>query len=427
MNIASTVPERDARYETTLPDAYNSDFVGTRRVATLLLLIMAAIFAATHVWHSDELWVQLLRAFCEAGLVGGLADWFAVTALFRRPLGLPIPHTAIIPNNRSRIGRSLGSFIEKNFLTPEILETGQINLSLYFLNWAEKSDNRSRLMAGLKRVLPKAIAGLRSADLQGVFAEIFKHEITKVNVAQLFARALTLVKQANAENRVIDEAVSLGREFFRANQTWIRESIKDASPWFIPDYVDQKIFEAIVIKTEQTLTDALEDPQHELRKRLLAAFDNFIVQLETSPKYRAMGEELKATVLASQAFHGFFGSIKGSLLDALLKDMNSQGSKSFSALEEAITRTLQLMARDHGLQNRINQIIRSAVTDIVGGNRKQIVELIARTVESWDATSLVERLESQVGRDLQYIRMNGTIVGGLVGVLIYGLSTLLAR
>jgi uncharacterized membrane-anchored protein YjiN (DUF445 family) len=226
---------------------------------------------------------------------------------------------------------------------------------------------------------------------------------------------------------LLDEVLQQLQEFFRSHRLWFREQLRQASPWFVPEFVDRKIFDAIAAKTEQTFGDALANKQHEFRKRLLESLYNVIIKLESSPDLRAKGEELKRVVLASEGFRAYVASLRDDLLRAIDADVSKRDSLIVQALQRALQNVVDTVADSPRLQHKLNRIIRGMLSTLVGKESTYVADLIAKTIESWDSKTLVAKLEEQVGDDLQYIRVNGTIVGGLVGLALYGASAYLLR
>lgn len=396
-------------------------------VATLLLVAMAATFCLSCRFLDQGEWVRVVRAFSEAALVGALADWFAVTALFRRPLGLPIPHTGIIPNNKVRIGKSLGLFVQRNFLTAEVLEGQVVNISGTIARFLRNAANRERIVAKVRALIPQGVQVLHDDDIKVFLNSQVEGLVQKTDLARASAKVLRALTSNQMHEVLLDEVLQQLQEFFRSHRLWFREQLRQASPWFVPEFVDRKIFDAIAAKTEQTFGDALANKQHEFRKRLLESLYNVIIKLESSPDLRAKGEELKRVVLASEGFRAYVASLRDDLLRAIDADVSKRDSLIVQALQRALQNVVDTVADSPRLQHKLNRIIRGMLSTLVGKESTYVADLIAKTIESWDSKTLVAKLEEQVGDDLQYIRVNGTIVGGLVGLALYGASAYLLR
>jgi len=388
-------------------------------IATGLLVVMGVLFVVSHLWTGEAAWVHAVRAFSEAAMVGALADWFAVTALFRYPLGIPIPHTAIIPSNKARIGRSLGQFVQSNFLSREVLEGEVVNISGILARWLSQPTNRARIVRRVRALLPRMLESVEEGELRTFLDKQFEEVFSRVDLAKATGRLLRLLTSNDMHEVVLDEVVRQARGFFRSNQDWFRSQLREASPWFVPDFVDRRIFESILSKTEDTLGKALTDRQHELRQRIHGAMSALITKLESSVEAQQKGEELRDMLLANEVFRGYITVLRDGLLKELKADITSDGSHLAHALERTLANFVTTMSASEEMQRRLNRGIRSVLHTLVGEQGGHVADLISRTIDSWDASTIVNKLEEQVGSDLQYIRINGTIVGGLVGLLLY--------
>lgn len=388
-------------------------------VATALLLAMAGLFVACQLLLDVYPGLAPVRAFAEAALVGALADWFAVTALFRHPLGVPIPHTAIIPRNKSRIGRSLGLFVQRNFLTEKALEGESLNITGAVARWLETPANRKNITNRITTLLPKIISSLEEQEAK-TFVDVQVDEfVRRIDFAKTGAKLFRTLTANGMHEVLLDEMVEHSRGFFRSNKEWFRRELREASPWFVPDFVDKRIFNAIVDKTEDTFSRALSDRNHELRRRLHGSVLIFIEKLETSDEFRVKGEKLKETVLSSEVFRGYVGSLRDSFLQGMKNDALSDTSLLAATIDRILANFVTTMKASPALQHRMDSFMRGVLRAAFGEESSHVADLISRTIEGWDTKTLVSKLEEQVGNDLQYIRINGTIVGGLVGLVLY--------
>jgi uncharacterized membrane-anchored protein YjiN (DUF445 family) len=371
-------------------------------VATILLISMGALFVT-----------------CQ------LADWFAVTALFRHPLGVPIPHTAIIPRNKSRIGRSLGLFVQRNFLTEKALEGESLNITGAIARWLETPANRQTITNRIATLLPKIISSLEEREVKAFVDNQVEEFIRRVDFAKTGAKLFRTLTANEMHEVMLDEMVENARGFFRSNKEWFRRELREASPWFVPDFVDKRIFNAIVDKTEDTLSKALADKNHELRRRLHGSVLIFIEKLETSEEFRVKGEKLKEALLSSEVFRGYISSLRDTFLQSIKSDAQSDSSLLVATIDRILANFVSTMKASPALQHRMDSFMRGVLRAAFGEQSSHVADLIARTIEGWDTKTLVSKLEEQVGNDLQYIRINGTIVGGLVGLLLYAVERLL--
>jgi uncharacterized membrane-anchored protein YjiN (DUF445 family) len=385
---------------------------------------MAGLFSLCSVFIDLYPWVGAVRSFSEAALVGALADWFAVTALFRHPLGLPIPHTAIIPRNKSRIGKSLGVFVQRNFLSKEALEGESLNITGAIARWLELPANRKNIVSRIASVLPKIISSLEEREVKVFVDQQVEDFIRRVDFAKAGAKLFRTLTANGMHEVMLDEVVEQSRGFFRANQEWFGRELREASPWFVPDFVDRKIFTSIVEKTEDTFSKALSDKNHELRKRLHGSILIFVEKLETSDDFQKKGEALKGVLLSSDIFRGYISSLRDAFLQSVKADAQSDTSLLAATIDRILKNFVATTKASPALQHRLDNFMRSVLRSAFGEQSNHVADLIARTIEGWDTKTLVSKLEDQVGNDLQYIRINGTLVGGLVGLFLYYIEKL---
>lgn len=394
-------------------------------VATGLLAAMAVLFLCCEALKGRYPELLAVRAFAEAALVGALADWFAVTALFRHPLGLPIPHTAIVPRNKSRIGRSLGTFVQRNFLSTEVLEGEALNITGAIARWVEVPKNRATIVHRVTDLIPRIISSLEEQEVKLFVDQQVEEFLRRVDFAKAGAKLFRALTANGMHEVMLDEVVQHSRGFFRANQEWFRREMREASPWFVPSFVDRKIFDSIVDKTEETLSKALTDRNHELRRRLYGSILIFVEQLETSEEFRKKGDSLRETLLASEVFRGYVSSLRDAFLQGIKNDAQSDASLLSATIDRILQNFVRTTNASPALQHRLDKFMRGVLRSAFGEQSNHVADLIARTIEGWDTKTLVSKLEEQVGNDLQYIRINGTLVGGLVGVALYFVGRLL--
>ncbi len=395
-----------------------------RRLATGLLLLMVAIFVAARLGEESVSWMGYIRSFAEAAMVGALADWFAVTALFRHPLGLPIPHTAIIPRNKDRLGASLGTFVQSNFLSPEILseKIAAWNIAGRVSQWLADSGNSAMVADRIAGAIPDVLTGLNDDDVNRFIEINITSRLRAVEVAPLAGSILQTLTANNKHQELFDAALRLAAGLLESNRDLIRHKIREESPWYVPGFVDNKIYEKIITKAEQTLADVNADPEHELRRQFHRATHDFIERLRTSPEYRDRGEQLKEDLLNHPIVQQYFSRVWSDVKQKILSDVANPDSSIREQIRRAVAGFGESIARDEAMRDKINNWIRDAAIGVLSSRREEIAALISDTVRRWDAQTVTRKMELQVGKDLQYIRINGTIVGGLVGLLIYTLS-----
>ena len=402
--------------------------VRMQRFALLLLVCAAIIFVVALVLqqHHDWVWLGYVRAAAEASVVGGVADWFAVTALFRHPLGIPIPHTAIVPARKDRIGRSLGNFVQQNFLDRTVVayKLSSLRLGDRAAQWLSEPANARSVTRVAAHALTSTANVLRDEDVQAFLERTAGDRLRSVQVAPLLGRALRLLTADGRHQELLDEALRLAARATEANDGLIREKVQEQTPWWVPNVVDRRISDRVVTGIGRTLAEVSGDPDHPLRQRFDEAVKSFIERLQSSPETIARAEAWKEELLADAAMREFLGTIwadiKRKLSDyaARTEDSEFEGGR----LELAMASLARNALDDPVLSEKLNAWIDYAVLAAVDASRTEIAQLISSTVSAWDPAETSRRIELQIGRDLQFVRINGTIVGGMVGLALYALT-----
>jgi uncharacterized membrane-anchored protein YjiN (DUF445 family) len=394
-----------------------------RTIATALLLLMTAIYLATRFAPANWVWARYVAAFAEAGMVGACADWFAVVALFRHPLGLPIPHTAIVPENKRRIGAALGRFITNNFLSPRIAlaRLSSIDAVGFAARWLEQERNARVLATAAGRLLPQALDLVPKAAFDEWVAMAARRGVEAVPAAPLASRALSILWAQGAAQALLDQGLDFVEGAVARNkETIVRQVSQQVWRW-IPKWVDNIIAEKVISGLAGALKE-MREPAHPWREQANALVGKLIDDLAHDPEMRARGETLKQEILANPAFaeqaQAMWRELEASLREDLPRNAEAIAAWAVAALG-ALGRWLE---EDEARRARINRLLRLLLLRVVLPRRAEIGAYIAEVVDNWDAATLVSRLELQVGKDLQYIRINGTLVGGLVGLLIFALT-----
>jgi len=397
-----------------------------RLVATALLVTVAGIFVYTTLITQPGFLTLLVRATAEAALVGGLADWFAVTALFRRPLGLPIPHTAILPRNKDRIGEGLAVFIERNFLTPDIVRAKlrSIDPARVLAEWLAVPTNANAVARRLVRMLPYLIRALDDQDFRLFVGESLGQHLAEIELAPLLGRGITVLSANGFHEILLDRVVDFCRQFLEQREDQLYEAAEaQRRRWWIPKAVNRQIAKAIIGGLKELLAK-LREPGTQPRRNLLDGIERLAGQLTTSPAHRARVEEAKLRLLEDAQVRAWLGSVWGEVRQALLADLASPQSRTDQALGAAILSLGSHLLDDAAMRKRINRSIEAILLELVPW-RTGLGQFITGVVKQWDVSSFTNRLELVVGRDLQYIRITGTLVGGLVGCVLYLLSVAL--
>ncbi|MEX0730690.1 MAG: DUF445 domain-containing protein [Aquisalimonadaceae bacterium] len=395
-----------------------------RRIAGACLLVAGLVFLFTYLLDAPGYWLLLVRAGAEAGLIGGIADWFAVTALFRRPLGLPIPHTAILPRNKDRLGEGLGRFVADNFLEPDMvlrrLEDAEPALRLG--QWLRERDNAALVAERLLVMAPDVLNAFDDREVRGFYADAFRDQAARVDLVPVAERLLRMVMEGRHHQQLFDRSVILARELLARNRQLIYQRVEERSSWWIPRRFDRRLAQAIVEGVEEWLTD-LSDAEHPSRLELDRALYAFTQQVHASEGARQRLDALRDQLLASPEVREMLETAWDDLRGNVLEGLNDPQSRFRHALIGSFQRFGQTLCDDSEARERLDGRFGLLLRELVLPFREQIGRFIADVVRSWDSETLSERLELAVGRDLQFIRINGTVVGALVGVVLFVVTT----
>ena len=399
-----------------------------RLLATLLLVLMTAIFIVTTAVKLDWPWIPYVRAFAEAGMVGACADWFAIVALFRRPLGLPIPHTGIVPNNKDRIGKALGNFITNNFLTAAVMNErlARIDMVSALARWLSEPANAKRLGDYVALQLPQIARSLPLPRIGELIGTIAQQAAQAVPAAPVASKLLAIVWAQGEAQALLAQAIEQSEAWLAGNKDVLTDKVSERSSRWIPKWIDRMIAEKVLNGLLGTLAE-MRDPLHPWRVELRKTVEKLIAELATDPQMRARAEDLKAELLASplliEQAKTLWTEVETGLVSGLPAHSEAIGEACARALRNAGT----WLQEDEERKAQLNRRIRIIGERFLLPYRVEIGAYIERVVRNWDSATLVDRLELQVGKDLQYIRINGTLVGGLVGLLIYVVSQWIAQ
>jgi Predicted membrane protein len=399
-----------------------------RTTATCLLAAMIALLLACVVCQAAYPWLEWPRAFAEAGTVGAIADWYAVVALFRYPCGIPIPHTAIIPRNQQRIAESLGSFVEENFLTPEVIvaRLSGFNAAEAVAGWLAVRENSAVIADVVAGSLPRLLDGMDETDVEHFFDRVVIPRLRTVEVSRVASQLLDILTEGNRHQPLLDRGLSAAETWLSANVNLIKAKFSEASkftPAPLDAYIVNKFVEGIVALTHEVVAD----PEHELRRRFDVAVQELSNNLRTSVAYRRFGRLLLRDCIR----HLEDGRYYRVLLDRVRAHVLADLGSGRSAVRDMITASFVSVGKGVASEPSIQRKLNAWWLDIAGllvlRHRHQLSALIADVVKGWDAKEVSRKLEAEIGRDLQYIRINGTFVGGAVGVLIHACVFLVLR
>ena len=401
---------------------------GMKIAATGLLVAMAAIYLVARAMEPAYPWLGWVKAFAEAGMVGGLADWFAVTALFRHPLGLPIPHTAIIPRNKDRIGDTLANFLKANFLIAPVVARRMRKLDLAgaagrFLQAPQGEENRIR--QGASRLIADIFEGLDDERLGGLVKSSIATRVRKMEVSPLLGGALASAINEDRHVPMLEAAIRWTARALDANESLSREMVKKRTNWVLKlAGIDTRIGDSIIEGMRKLTVEMHTDPAHPVRIRIEQALADLANDLQKNPETRARVEEWKNQLLDNRSVGLWMDALWERAREAVIKAARNPDAALAGKLGVVLKSMGQSLEKDVRIRAAINQFARRAVAGLAASYGSSIVTLVSETIRSWDARTITDRLESAVGRDLQYIRINGTLVGGSVGVLLHALDAL---
>lgn len=384
-----------------------------------LCVLLSAIICFLIANHYQIEW---LKAFSEAAMVGGIADWFAVVALFKHPLGIPIPHTALIPNNKDAIGQNLGTFVSDEFLIKEKLEikVDEFNFANKATTWLQEEKNATNIASLLvENVIPGIVKTIDDSDVKNFIQKQFEKKLQEMNFGEWIAIGLESLSKSDKQAQLITNVLTILAAELEANKTEIREKVKKETPWYTLGVADKKIADGVFNGLYEFLAMAKE-PESSIRKKINLYVLNFIDELKNSPEMQQKISTLIIEFTQKEEVQNYIGSIWQELKDAVLTDLEKgDDSKIKENLVQMICTLGVNIQNDGVMTTKINTFIKVDVLGILLRNKKAIGDLIATSVQSWDKKEISEKLELEVGRDLQFIRINGTVVGGIVGLVIY--------
>ncbi|MBS7230168.1 DUF445 domain-containing protein [Flavobacterium psychroterrae] len=366
--------------------------------------------------------IPMLQAFSEAAMVGGIADWFAVVALFRHPLGIPIWHTAIIPTKKNEIGENLGSFVSEEFLNREKLEIKleEFNFATKASDWLSQEENADKI-ANLVAVniIPGILKTIKDEDIKRFIQVQFKEKLEAINFGDWVALALEPLQKGQVKDQLITNVLEVMATELSNNKDLIRKKVKQSTPFLSFGLADKSISEGIFNGLYDFLNEA-KNPESEIRLKIDEYINDFLIKVRNSEEMRIKINNMILSFTSKKEvqdyINGIWDEIKLSITRDLDKGDQSSIKNSISGLIQTFGKGIQ---EDDVMINKINNFIKNDLLSILLNNKKVIGDLISSTVKSWDGKEVSEKLELEIGKDLQYIRINGTLVGGLIGIIIY--------
>jgi uncharacterized membrane-anchored protein YjiN (DUF445 family) len=400
--------------------------VGKRRATGLLIAVTVVFVVSTVLVHRAPWWAWV-QATAVASMVGGLADWFAVTALFRRPLGLPIPHTAIVVERKDRFAETLGSFVQESFLTPEAVSdrlhaAGAVPR---VAAWLAVPAHAADLSARLAEALVAGADLLRDEDVHHLLVAAGRQRLDRIAVAPVAGRLLEEITRDRRHDPIVDAAlVGLGR-YLDQHGSELHDRLGVQSPWWLPGPVEDRMVERLLTQGRRVLAEMAVDRGHPLRKQLDASLTRLASELQTSDEMRRRGEALMADVLGQSQLREFAAELWRDAKNQLRDQAAQPGSALRTGLAGMVVAAGVRLRDDPEMAATAERSLDSTTRLVLGRFEAELARLVSGTIDRWDAAETSRRLELLLGPDLQYIRINGTVVGAAAGLALHGLTRLI--
>lgn len=393
-----------------------------RAIATGLVVLMAVVFVVSKIYEDNHLAIEFIRAFSEAALVGALADWFAVTALFRHPLGLPIPHTAIVPKSKDRIGSGLGRFISSNFLQPEQVarRLEPIDLTGALADWLSDARRAERVAGAIASSVPRLLSVINDGRIAAWLQSMVAERLKRADVATLLADGIDLLTRNHRHKPIVDLILFHADLAVHSQEGEFRRRVTDKTDW-LPKLlsVDQAASDALLDAIKDTLKAAVTDPDHSLRLRIDDALGHLARDLRLNPNLREQLAGWVRDMSGHEAVTRYISQVWADLKQGLANPDTLDRERMISVITTALGDAAAALKRDPELRDSLNMRLKTWAVELAETQGHAVGDIVADTIRNWDAKTVVAQIENAVGRDLQYIRINGTVIGGLVGVIIH--------
>jgi len=394
-----------------------------KMIATGLFVLMAVIFISMTILqktHSSH-WIGYVRAFSEAAMVGALADWFAVTALFHHPLGLKIPHTNLIEKSKEKIGDNLGNFVVGNFLSPQNIRPYilKLKVSNFVGDWLSKQRNQEVLIYEVSAIVLNIVQKLDNESVVKFISRKAGEMTSELKINQIIGNGLEYILEKNEHQKLVTNLSRQVKEYVLQNHDLVRERVKKESFSLVPKFVDDTIADKITKGLSGYFEEVENDPEHSLRKEISDKLENFAAELKTNDRWKDNFQEIKNSFLNESKMASYANDIWHSIRKNIVDELSKEDSAVKIYIRKNLVELSQNLQNDENLQYKIDNWIRVTAYKYILKNTHQFGELISSTVGNWEGKELSQKLELEVGKDLQFIRINGTLVGGLVGLIIY--------
>ncbi len=422
LDSESTEAPREPPTRAPLPSSSGS-LTGSSSLAGLLLLCVAMLLLATHLNPSDSSFIRLVRAFAEAALVGGIADWFAVTALFRRPAGLPIPHTAILPRNQARVAQGVSEFVADNFFSSSASPLGDDRAAAMVASALEQlseeatresvSRNICISLGFALRYLEHTDAGRRATH------SLFEQLVRGTPTADTLADGIELLFRDPYQKRAVTEMLRLTQRGLHHNRISVINWIGRVAPWFIPSPITRSMASMVTTKVEELLQKMIAEENHPSRDALRNSLERMIQSLRADDTWRRQLDQLRDEILGNTNLATYSSSLSTAIIGLIQEDLSAPSSRIGIAVEEALAVSVVSLKEHPETQAEITSLVSEVSKTLFSPQRSMVKDTVYRIVMDWDSKTFVERIEGYVRRDLQYLRVNGTLVGGLVGIVLH--------
>lgn len=398
-----------------------------KRIATGLFFLMALIYALmVYLQHqSTQTWMGYVEAFSEAGMVGALADWFAVTALFRHPLGLKIPHTNLIERKKNDLGENLGKFVNDNFINPENIRPyiERLDVVKIVSNWLMKPNNQAVLEEETLNLVKKIIQDLEDDEVENFLSQKGIELLASIDYQKLTSSGIHYLIENDEHTKLLETILPQIKNYIFESQDMIRDKISENRP-FIAFLAGRKISRELTDGLMAFIEEIQVDKNHFVRQKLTENLDQFAEDLLIDEKWDQKFDQLKSELITKENLEEYIQDAWSAIKQTLISNLEDSDSLLKSYLQKNIQKLAFNLSNDEEMGNRINNWIQHFAYRMILKNRAEVERLISNTVASWKGRELSDKLELEVGKDLQFIRINGTLVGGLVGLIIHTLTQL---
>jgi uncharacterized membrane-anchored protein YjiN (DUF445 family) len=399
-----------------------------RTFATILFIIMVVIFIIAKIYERENQFIPFIRAFAEAAMVGALADWFAVTALFRHPLGLPIPHTAIIPKSKDRIGTGLGNFISRNFLQPNQVarRLENVDLGKSIANYLADTNRTQKIALAISNALPKLFGLLKDGPIMEWLSSNIKSRLQHADFALFLADTITLFTSKKRHIPLVDLIIFHTDMAVNKYEPDFRDKVTKNTKWLPKLFsVDETASDSLMAAIKDTLKEAANDPNHKLRNSIDEAIAHFEYNLRYDEKLRQQIKDWQSEFLSSAQLNDYIKNIWIAIKETLNENSDERQKNLSFAISGALNNIAHSLLENEELRHSIDEKLKEWAVELAAAQGDSVGKMVADTIKSWDSTTVVTQIENAVGRDLQYIRINGTLIGGLIGLIIHSLSILI--